>query len=46
MRSGCARVSAEGRLRIRIGVVCYSFSYVSSSESGVSVGGSVGCLFD
>jgi hypothetical protein len=45
MRLGCARVSAEGRLRIGVGVVC-SFSYVSSSVSGVSVGGSVGCSFD
>jgi len=43
MRSGYARVSAEGRLRIRISVVCCSLSYVSSSVScGVSVRGSVG----
>jgi hypothetical protein len=41
MRSGCARMSAKGRLRIRVGVVYYSFSYVSSSVSGVSVGDSV-----
>ena len=42
MRSCYARVSAEGRLRIGVGVVC-SLSYVSSSVSfGVSVGGSVG----
>jgi hypothetical protein len=46
MRSDCARVSAEGRLRIGVSMVCCSFSYVSSSESGVSVGGSVGCSFD
>jgi hypothetical protein len=39
-------VSAEGRLRIGVGVVCSS-SYVSSSVTfGVSVGGSVGCSFD
>jgi hypothetical protein len=42
MRSGYARVPAKGRLRIGVGVVCCSLSYVSSSESGVSVGGSVG----
>jgi hypothetical protein len=42
MRSGCARVSAEGRLRIGVDVIYCSFSYVSSSVSGVSVGGSVG----
>jgi hypothetical protein len=35
-------VSAEGRLRIGVGVVYCSLSYVSSSVSGVSVGGSVG----
>jgi hypothetical protein len=36
------RVSAEGRLRIGIGVICCSLSYVSSSVScGMSVGGSV-----
>jgi hypothetical protein len=46
MRSGYARVSAEGRLRIGVGVIYCSFSYVSSSESGVSVGGSVGYSFD
>jgi hypothetical protein len=45
MRSGYARMSAEGRLRIEVGVIC-SFSYVSSSISGVSVGDSVGYLFD
>jgi hypothetical protein len=42
MRSGYARVSAEGRLRIRVGMVYCSFSYVFSSVSGVSVGGLVG----
>jgi hypothetical protein len=42
MRSGCARMSAEGRLRIRVGMVCCSLSYVSSSVScEISVGGSV-----
>jgi hypothetical protein len=46
MRSGCARVSAEGRLRIGVGVVYCSFSYVSSSVSGMSVGGLIGYLFD
>jgi hypothetical protein len=41
MRSCYARVSAEGRLRIEVGVV-YSLSYVSSSVSfGVSVEGSI-----
>jgi hypothetical protein len=45
MRSGYARVSAEGRLRIEIGMI-YSFSYVSSSISGVSIEGSVGYSFD
>jgi hypothetical protein len=45
MRSGYARVSAEGRLRIRIDMVC-SFSYVSSSISGVSIEDSVGYSFD
>jgi hypothetical protein len=42
MRSGCARVSAKGRLRIGVGMVYCSFSYVSSSVSGVSVGDLVG----
>jgi hypothetical protein len=46
MRSGYARISAEDRLRIGINVICYSFSYMSSSESGVSVGGLIGYLFD
>jgi hypothetical protein len=32
---------AESRLRIGVSVVCYSLSYVSLSESGVSVGGSI-----
>jgi hypothetical protein len=41
MRSGYARVSAEGRLRIEVGVIYCSLSYVSSSVSGVSVGGSI-----
>jgi hypothetical protein len=37
------RISAEGRLRIGVGVVYCSLSYVFSSVScGVSVGGSVG----
>jgi hypothetical protein len=45
MRSGCARVSAEGRLRIRVGVI-YSFSYVSLSISGVSIGDLIGYSFD
>jgi hypothetical protein len=40
------RVSAEGRLRIRVGMICLS-SYVSLSVTfGMSVGGLVGCLFD
>jgi hypothetical protein len=34
-------MSAEDRLRIGVGVVYYSFSYVSSSVSGVSVRGSI-----
>jgi hypothetical protein len=46
MRSDYARVSAEGRLRIRINVICCSFSYVSSSKSGISVGDSVDYSFD
>jgi hypothetical protein len=37
------RISAEGRLRIEIGMICCSLSYVSSSVScGVSVGDSIG----
>jgi hypothetical protein len=40
------RVSAEGRLRIGVGMVCSS-SYVSSSVTfGMSVGGSVDYSFD
>jgi hypothetical protein len=36
------RVSAEGRLRIGVGVICCSLSYVSSSVScEISVGGLV-----
>jgi hypothetical protein len=45
MRSDYARVSAESRLRIGVDVIC-SFSYVSLSVSGVSVGGSIDCSFD
>jgi hypothetical protein len=40
------RVSAEGRLRIGIGMICSS-SYVSSSVTfSVSVGDLVNCSFD
>jgi hypothetical protein len=46
MRSGYARISAKGRLRIGVSVVCCSFSYVSSSESEISIEDSVGYSFD